>query len=351
MRKSIALHDNVARLNLMDVVLQWFLSFLMLRAIDFATSSKPFVRERFSWLPPNAPKDFATQLKGAMLNGIDLMFNARGVGWDWGKGVYIPAFKSTTRRGPLEFLVGYVSTQVVFDFVLFAQQSWDLSPSKYPTHRYGGTIFNPDLPLLLRYGKVAIMSYTCPLGLYLSFQATYYQVGFVAMTFFGQSAEQWPPIFDEPWKAASVADLWGKRWHQVFKRSFVVSGGIPGALLFGRAGGVIGAFFVSGIMHDFAVWGAGLGTELSSVTLFFVMMGVGGVLEGIWRAKTGVKVQGVWGMLWVAVWTVVWASFIVDAWARRGLIISKLGADSARPALYWIKVAQRWVELHGQPPV
>jgi len=38
---------------------------------------------------------------------------------------------------------------------------------------------------------------------------------------------------------------------------------------------VLGAFLVSGIMHDFSVWGAGIGTELSSVTFFFLMMGVG----------------------------------------------------------------------------
>lgn len=347
----VLLSNTLARPDLIHAASQWFLSFLMLRATDLATSSQPFVRERFSWLPPNAPKDFTTQLKGAMLDAIDLMLNARGIGWNWGKGVYIPPFKDTSRRGPLEFLVGYLTTQVFFDFVLFAQQSWDLSPSKYPTHRYGGTIFNPDLPPLLRYGKVAAMSFICPLGLCTSFQATYYQFGFIAMTFFGQDAEQWPPIFDQPWNATSLADFWGKRWHQVFKRPFVVCGGIPGALLFGRAGGVIGAFFVSGIMHDFAVWGAGLGTELASVTFFFLMMGVGLVLEGIWRQKTGVKVQGVWGRLWTAAWLFVWASWIVDAWARRGLIISKMGSDAARPSLYWVKVAQRWVELHGQPPV
>ena len=60
---------------------QWFMSFLMLRAIDFAIAEKLFVRERFSWLPPNAPKDYSTQLKGALLNAFDLTFNARGIGW------------------------------------------------------------------------------------------------------------------------------------------------------------------------------------------------------------------------------------------------------------------------------
>jgi hypothetical protein len=330
-------------------VWQWFLSFLMLRATDFAVAADPFVRERFSWLPPNAPKDYATQLKGALLNAFDLTFNARGIGWNWGKGIFVPPSTPSTAKGPIEFLVAHVTTQVFFDFVLFAQQSWDLSPSKYPTHRYGGTIFNPDLPPLRRYGKVIAMTFICPLGLCTSFQATYYMVGFLGMTFFGQTAEQWPPIFQQPWLATSLADFWGVRWHQVFKRSFVICGAKPAAQYFGRAGGVLGAFFVSGIMHDFGVWGAGLGTELSSVTFFFVMMGVGCILEGVWREKTGSKVQGPWGWLWAMAWMFFWGSWIVDAWARRGLIISKMSADGARPSLYWVYVAQRWVELHGQP--
>jgi hypothetical protein len=328
---------------------QWFMSFLMLRATDFANEAKPFVRVRFSWLPPDAPKDFSTQLKGALLNAFDLTFNARGIGWNWGKSIYIPPSTASSRKGPLDFLVGHVITQTFFDFVLFAQQSWDLSPSKYPTHRYGGTIFNPDLPPLRRYGKVIAMTFICPLGLCTSFQATYYLIGFLGMTVFGQVAEQWPPLFQAPWMATSLADFWGLRWHQVFKRSFVVCGAKPAAQFFGRAGGVIGAFFVSGIMHDFGVWGSGMGTELSSVTLFFVMMGVGCVLEGIWKEKTGLKVRGPLGWFWAMAWMFFWGSWIVDAWARRGLIISKMSADGARPSLYWIYVAERWVKLHGKP--
>ena len=328
------------------------MAFLMLRATDFATSTKLFVRERFSWLPPNAPKGFSTQLKGTMLNAFDLTFNARGIGWNWGKNIYVPPPSTDTssiRKGAIDFFVGHVITQTFFDFVLFAQQSWYLSPSKYPTHRHGGSIFNPDLPPLRRYGKVVAMTFICPLGLCTSFQATYYLIGFLGMTVFGQVAEQWPPLFQEPWKATSLSDFWGLRWHQVFKRSFVVCGAKPAVRFFGRAGGVLGAFFVSGIMHDFGVWGAGIGTELSSVTFFFLMMGVGCVLEAVWREKTGSKVQGPWGWLWSMAWMFFWGSWIVDAWARRGLIISKMSADGARPALYWVYVAQRWVELHGQP--
>jgi hypothetical protein len=328
---------------------QWVMTFQMLRATDFATTTKPFVRERFSWHPPNAPKDYTTQLKGALLNAFDLTFNARGIGWNWGKGIYIPPISDSARKGPIDFLVGHVIMQTFFDFIMFAQQSWDLSPSKYPTHRHGGTIFDPDLPPLWRYGKVIAITAICPFVIYTSFQASYYLMGFIAMTLFGQVAEQWPPLFQAPWLATSLSDFWGMRWHQLFKRPFIVCGAKPAARFFGRAGGVLGVFFISGVMHDLGVWGAGIGTEPSSVTLFFLMMGVGCVLEGIWREKTGSKVQGPWGWLWSMVWWVFWGSWLVDAWARRGLTTSKMSADVARPALYWVHVVQRWVELHGQP--
>ncbi|GAW10556.1 fruit-body specific protein a [Lentinula edodes] len=36
-----------------------------------------------------------------------------------------------------------------------------------------------------------------------------------------QSPTQWPPIFDEPWRADSLSDFWAKRWHQLFRHFFI----------------------------------------------------------------------------------------------------------------------------------
>ena len=105
-----------------------------------------------------------------------------------------------------------------FNFVTFTQQSWDLSPSKYPTRRHGGTIFNPDLPPLLRYGKVIAMTVISSFTSYTSLQATCCLMGFIAMTIFGQVAEQWPTVFHAPWLATNLSDCWRVRWHQLFKR-------------------------------------------------------------------------------------------------------------------------------------
>lgn len=331
----------------------WFLSFMMLRAIDFATS-KQFKRIQYSILPPDASVDFITQLGGAMWNAFDLLFNARGIGWDWGKHIYVPPKEpgegsSSTATSAIGHLIAFVQVQVLFDFVLFAQQSWTLHPSHLPTHPAGGTIFDPTLPPLLRYGKVVAMTFLCPLGLCCSFQATYNAVAAFSIGILRQRPEQWPPLFHAPWRATSLADFWGVRWHQVFKRAFVVSGAKPAARIAGRAGGVIGAFFVSGLMHDMGVWGAGMGTDLGAITLFFTMMGVGCAIEGLFKQYTGIKVRGPVGWAWAMVWMFFWGSWIVDAWARRGLIISHMSPPNARPALYWAKVVQKWISLYGEP--
>jgi hypothetical protein len=101
-----------------------------------------------------------------------------------------------------------VTIQTFFDFIAFAQQSWDLSPSKYLTHCHGGTNFDPDLRLL-RYGKVNTMTVTSPFTSYTSLQAIYYLMGFIAMTIFGQVAEQWRPDFQTPWLATSLSNYRG----------------------------------------------------------------------------------------------------------------------------------------------
>jgi hypothetical protein len=328
---------------------QWFLSFMMLRATDFATS-KQFTRVKYSILPPDAPADLAIQLPGAMWNAIDLLFNGRGVGWDWGKSIHVPPGKPKTA---LEHLFMFGKTQVIFDFILFAQQSWTLHPSSQPWHPAGGTIFDPTLPPLWRYAKVAAMILLCALGLCCSFQATYNAVAAFSIGVLRQAPEQWPPLFTAPWAATSLADFWGTRWHQVFKRSFIICGAKPAALLApsgaGRLAGVIGAFALSGLMHDAGVWGAGMRTDPGAITLFFTMMGVGCVLETLFTKTTGIRVRGPLGWAWAMIWLFCWGSLIVDAWARRGLIISKMSADNARPALYWAKLVQKWISMNGEP--
>lgn len=70
----------------------------------------------------------------------------------------------------------------------------------------------------------------------------------------------------------------------------------------------MGAFLISGLLHVAGLWGMGRGTEFWSVAEYFLMMGVGIILEGFYRNVTGVRVGGLPATLWTLVWVVVWGN-------------------------------------------
>jgi len=113
----------------------------------------------------------------------------------------------------------------------------------------------------------------------------------------------------------------------------------------GRAGGVFGAFFISGILHDFGLWGMGGGTEPSSMYTFFLMMGVGVVVENAWKYMTGYKVGGIFGRVWATAWLVGWSHLLIDVYCRKGVVASKFFPDGYRPSLVLLHFVRRFLKL------
>ena len=91
----------------------------------------------------------------------------------------------------------------------------------------------------------------------------------------------------------------------------------------------MGAFFWSAVLHDFGMWGVGRGTEFWSIGGFFLMHGVGCILEALFKKATGMKVGGWVGWVWTMSWLVGWGHLLVDAYARRLQIQEKLTAQVA----------------------
>ena len=108
----------------------------------------------------------------------------------------------------------------------------------------------------------------------------------------------WPPFSEGPWKATSLVDFWTHKWHQTFRHSFIEVAGRPMRRFFGPVGGVMGVFILSGMLHDWCIWGMGKGTEFKELGGFFVLSGAGVILEKTWERATGVKVKGLAGWLW-----------------------------------------------------
>ena len=142
-----------------------------------------------------------------------------------------------------------------------------------------------------------------------------------------QSAWQWPPVFNRPWMSTSVAEFWSVRWHQQLRYLFVKFGSRPGGALLGRAGALMGAFAVSAVLHYIMMWGV----EFHTVGGFFLLMGVGVVLEHAFKVVTARHVGGIWGWVWAMAWTIAWGTLFIDAAARRGMLALGSVSGGFRP--------------------
>ncbi|KAJ3800697.1 membrane bound O-acyl transferase family-domain-containing protein [Lentinula aff. detonsa] len=264
------------------------------------------------------------------LDASDLAFGLRGIGWNWSQGLHIPSeTRPTSSKTSFAFwtLHSLAFHVLVFDFLHYLVQRF--GPGTFGTI-FGGSIFDESLPPLIRFCRSTFISFLCGLVVHCAIQIAYDFCTLIGVVVLRQLPAQWPPIFDEPWRADSLSDFWAKRWHQLFRHFFIGLGWVPLYYVFGRFGGVLGAFFVSGILHYLGLWGLGNGSDVFGMIGFFMLMGVGVILEGFWRKLTGYRVGGWIGRIWTALWLLGWSNILVDAWARKGLIGSLFIPDPYR---------------------
>ena len=260
----------------------------------------------------------------AMWDAFDLLFNLRGYGWNWTKKWHFPTeTRSTTST--FSFLASTLFSgckyYITFDLCLTTVRVI-LPPGA--SKLTGGSIFDPSLPPALYYSIPSMLSLISGIMVCAVIQLMYDVLTIIAIVVLQQHPVQWPPIADRPWLSTSLTLCWSKRWHQIFRSSFIGIGAKPLSWLVGRVGGVMAAFFWSAILHDWGMWGMGHGTEFSHVGGFFLMMGVGCIMETLFKKATGMKVHGLVGWMWTMGWMIGWGIPMIDAWARRGLLASKL---------------------------
>ena len=294
---------------------------LGLRAIIWTFPRKPYQR-------PGFPSSTYTQL---LLNATDLSFNFRGIGWSW-------AHKQPA-ESPSSFtfiLISFHFHAVLFDVTLRLIQNFDPNTIGSPI---GGTIFDPTLPPLLRYSRSSLITLLAGLAAYAVIQSSYLFCTLFSLIFLFHSPSQWPPLFNHPWFSTSVSQLWSSRWHQLFSHIFVSAGNTLTPFM-GRVGGVLGAFFLSGVLHTLGLWGMDRGGEFIKVTGFFMMMGVGTLVEYSWKNITGSRVDGFLGRIWTIIWILGWGNIFVDASTTKGLVGTVFFPDGYRPSdyiLWWIR--------------
>ena len=266
-----------------------------------------------------------------LLDAIDLSVNLRGIGWSWSRLPIPPTESRPSLTFFLRTLVSSLFHLVLLDVTHRLLQLFGPNTIDSPV---GGSIFDPSLSPLHRYSFSTLITFTVGFMIYASMQVIYQLFSLFSIILLSHSSSQWPPLFDHPWLATSLSQFWARRWHQLFTHIFVSFGGNTLALFMGRIGRVLGAFFVSGLLHAFGLWGLGQGGEFIKVIGFFMFMAVGILLEYSWKFFTGSRVDGFFGRVWTFVWLLGWGNILVDAWSTKGLIGSVFFPDGFRPSDY-----------------
>ena len=314
---------------------------IALRSLEWALAKGPLRR----YEPPTTEGQHAfverpLSIPNVLLDAFDLMCNKRGIGWSWSRKPFpTPTYRSMS--------VASVIARIVVKFTV-----WDLC--LYTVHHLrpsanepaGDTIFDPTLGLLPRWACAAFYTACYGILVYTSVDMYYHIASLVGRLILRQPAWQWPPPFNRPWMSTSIADFWRFRWHQFFRQVFVVFGARPGGSLLGRPGALLGAFGVSAVIHDLGLWGLEQGTEFRTVGCFFVLMGVGVILEHEFEGMTGWRVGGLWGWVWTMTWTIGWCTLMIDALARRGMATTDPPPNWLRPGKLLIETILRLWQYH-----
>ncbi|KZV94699.1 hypothetical protein EXIGLDRAFT_834792 [Exidia glandulosa HHB12029] len=279
--------------------------------------------------------DMRTGLSGLLIAACDLSVNARGIGWEWGKGCKIPAeWRNTTSRATFLRQTAWSAAKNLSCFDLAFSILQLLRPRTHAASTpMGWSIFDPTKSIGYNIASALANSFCVATCVYGADSGIYNLFTIVAVAL-GDDPSRWPPLFNSPWAMTSLADFWSNRWHQLFRRPFILFGGLPGTLIGGRFGGVMGSFIVSGLLHDGALWGLRGGMALHQLTAYFILQGFALLLEGAVSRTAGKRVGGVGGRIWATAVILVSGALIAEPWMTRGLGYSLFLPTSLRPGWF-----------------
>ncbi len=296
---------------------------MALRSTEWALTRKPLRRyEPFAEGQHN-PVERPLTIPNILLDSFDLVCNQRGIRWSWGSKSFLRTLPPPPSLATVIFKLLLKLT--VYDMAIYiVRRARPLIDTPE-----GDTFFDPHLDPLPRAALAAFLTLCGGIVVYTNIDVVYHIATLVGRVLLRQPATDWPAVSARPWTATSIADFWSARWHQILRHLFIAFGARPGGALLGRPGALLGAFGVSAVLHYVGMWGLGRGMEFSTGGAFFVLMGVGVVLECVWQRTTGMQVRGFLGWAWTMTWTLFWGTFMLDGWARQGL----MGCDFFSPRL------------------
>jgi len=295
--------------GLMNQFFSYLMFGLSLRATVWAFRERVYVRDdRFGMRQGGVMKMIA--------DSLDLLMNCRGVGWNWG-------WKQVRDGGPEQSRMRFVClTTLRLVLAVFLIDCSTAAATSFSASGFtvGHSIFDPSLPFARRVLYAFVITALSGCSGFLGIDMTYQACALLGTTVCFQRPSQWPPLFDSPWRATSLGDFWGRRWHQILRQVFVRLGLRPISHVVGEPWGVIGAFLVSAVVHDLGMRAQGKNGDITFVYGFFMMNSVGIVLERLWERCMRKRVCGIQGWMWTMTWLVIWGTLLVDTWAQTGML-------------------------------
>jgi len=306
--------ENPVRVSFLNMAFDLALWAIALRCIEWSLIiDKPLRRYELP-MEKKSRKERQLTFSTVLTDSVDLLFNFRGLGWAWSSEPFYED-PNPARSIPHQFFKLLIKIASL-DAAHYVVQL--IRPSAYRPE--GDTIYDYTLDPLPHFLQILAISVCGMVLIYSTVDILYQICALVGQIVFRQSLAQWPRIANRPWLAMSVNEFWGKRWHQFFRHFFVVYGSRPGKKIAGWYGSIMGAYLVSAHMHIVMVWALGQGPEWINTAGFFVMLGVGTIMERKWKEWTGKPVTGFFGTLWTTFWHLMWGSGMVDAFVRRGMV-------------------------------
>lgn len=247
-----------------------------------------------------------------LYDSLELMCTVRGLDWKFGQGIHIP--KETKPLDRLPFIRA-TTMSFVQNFLLLDLLESVIKLFPGVGSPVGGSMFYSNLPPVWRYTVSTLIHMITGTSLLVGFGMVYDLITLLAVLVLNSSPSSWPPILDHPWTADSMHVFWSKRWHQLFRHTFLILGGYPGKWIAGDLGLFFGTFIASGLYHEGSIYTMGRGFDLT-VLIFFTLQAPVLIMERMWKRLTGRRVGGLMGRIWV--YSIMFL-LIANSWHRRGL--------------------------------
>ncbi|KAF5390808.1 hypothetical protein D9757_004427 [Collybiopsis confluens] len=185
-------------------------------------------------------------------------FTMRGVGWNY-QVSNIP-LRSESSQSTSQFL-HLTFLRILSSFLLLDSSKYLINTTPFFT--------NPDPTISMRSQSYVLQAYYALLWFtipYASLKGHYSIVAFVAVFSGYSTQEDWPNLFGSWGDAWSVKNVWGKVWHQMYRRQYTTIAKSIITKLYIHPRSVLSylihlyvAFLISGISHSFGDYTLGLG--------------------------------------------------------------------------------------------